>query len=64
VQLYPTGADRDQLDPSWTPCVAGYNADLDEDQQVDFNQDFHFGFLSSLKYASKPVARTPSLKFH
>jgi type I restriction enzyme R subunit len=36
VELYLTGADRDQLDPILDGCVAGYNADLDEDQQVDF----------------------------
>jgi len=36
VELYLTGADRDQLDPILDACVASYNSDLDEDGQVDF----------------------------
>ena len=36
VELYLSGADRDQLDPILDACVAVYNADLDEDGQVDF----------------------------
>ncbi len=36
VELYLNGADRDQLDPILDACVASYNADLDEDGQVDF----------------------------
>ncbi|NMA19906.1 MAG: type I restriction endonuclease subunit R, partial [Lentisphaerae bacterium] len=36
VARYLNGADRDQLDPILDACVASYNADLDEDGQVDF----------------------------
>jgi len=36
VELYLTGADRDQLDPILDACVATYGSDLDEDGQVDF----------------------------
>jgi type I restriction enzyme, R subunit len=36
VDLYLAGADRDQLDPILDTCVAVYNAELDEDGQVDF----------------------------
>ena len=36
VELYLSGADRDQLDPILDACVAVYNSDLDEDGQVDF----------------------------
>lgn len=36
VELYLSGADRDRLDPILDACVAVYNADLDEDRQVDF----------------------------
>lgn len=36
VGLYLDGADRDELDPILDACVATYNADLDEDGQVDF----------------------------
>jgi type I restriction enzyme R subunit len=36
VRLYLDGADRDQLDPILDACVATYNAELDEDGQVDF----------------------------
>ena len=36
VGLYLNGADRDKLDPILDACVATYNADLDEDGQVDF----------------------------
>lgn len=35
VELYLSGADRDKLDPILDACVAIYNADLDEDGQVD-----------------------------
>ncbi len=35
-ELYLSGADRDQLDPILDACVAVYNADLDEDGQLDF----------------------------
>lgn len=36
AKLYLSGADRDQLDPILDACVAVYNADLNEDGQVDF----------------------------
>jgi len=36
VQLFYTGASRDQLDPLLDACVARYLADLDEDGQVEF----------------------------
>ncbi len=36
VELYLSGADRDQLDPILDACVAFYNEQLDEDGQVDF----------------------------
>jgi type I restriction enzyme R subunit len=36
VELYLSGADRDQLDPILDTCVASYITDLDEDGQVDF----------------------------
>jgi type I restriction enzyme R subunit len=36
VGLYLGGADGDRLDPILDACVAVYNADLDEDGQVDF----------------------------
>src|SRR6266496_805902 len=53
VELYLTGADRDQLDPILDACVAGYNADLDEDPQVDFKGKAKafvrtYGFLGSI----------------
>ncbi len=36
VEQYLSGGDRHQLDPILDACVAIYNADLDEDGQVDF----------------------------
>jgi len=36
VDLFLSGADRDQLDPILDACVATYNAELDEDGQVAF----------------------------
>jgi type I restriction enzyme R subunit len=36
VELYLSGADRDQLDPILDACVAVYNSELDEDGQIDF----------------------------
>lgn len=36
VELYLSGADRDQLDPILDACVAVYVSELDEDGQVDF----------------------------
>jgi len=36
VELYLSGADRDKLDPILDGSVATYNAELDEDGQVDF----------------------------
>lgn len=58
VKRYLTGADRDQLDPILDGCVAVYNADLDEDGQVDFKGkakafERTYGFLASiLPYAN------------
>ncbi len=36
AELYLDGADRDELDPILDACVTVYNAELDEDSQVDF----------------------------
>jgi type I restriction enzyme, R subunit len=57
VTLYLGGADRDQLDPILDACVAVYNEELDEDQQVDFKgkaRDFlrTYGFLASILHYS------------
>lgn len=38
VDLYLGGADRDKLDPILDACVARYQDELDEDQQVDFKE--------------------------
>ena len=51
--LYVNGADRDKLDPILDACVATYNADLDEDGQVDFKGKAKafvrtYGFLASI----------------
>lgn len=53
VGLYLNGADRDNLDPILDACVATYNADLDEDGQVDFKGKAKafvrtYSFLSSI----------------
>lgn len=53
VELYLSGADRDRLDPILDACVAVYNADLDEDGQVDFKGKAKafcraYGFLASI----------------
>jgi type I restriction enzyme R subunit len=53
VELYLGGADRDRLDPILDACVATYNADLDEDGQVDFKGKAKaftrtYGFLASI----------------
>ena len=53
VELYLTGAARDQLDPILDTCVATYNADLDEDGQVDFKGKAKafvrtYGFLGAI----------------
>ncbi|MBE9194340.1 type I restriction endonuclease subunit R [Synechocystis sp. LEGE 06083] len=53
VELYLNGADRDRLDPILDACVAAYNADLDEDGQVDFKGKAKafvrtYGFLASI----------------
>ena len=53
VALYLGGADRDRLDPILDACVATYNAQLDEDGQVDFKGKAKafvrtYGFLSSI----------------
>jgi len=53
VSLYLNGADRDKLDPILDACVATYNADLDEDGQVNFKGKAKafvrtYGFLASI----------------
>ena len=53
VGLYLSGADRDKLDPILDACVATYNADLDENGQVDFKGKAKafvrtYGFLASI----------------
>ena len=53
VELYLSGADRDQLDPILDACVATYKQSLDEDGQVEFKgkaKAFNrtYGFLSAL----------------
>ena len=53
VTKYISGADRDKLDPILDQCVAIYQADLDEDNQVDFKSKAKafvrtYGFLSSI----------------
>lgn len=53
VDLYLSGADRDQLDPILDACVANYNQDLDEDGQVDFKGNAKaftrtYSFLASI----------------
>lgn len=53
VGRYLNGADRDQLDPILDACVATYNAELDEDGQVDFKGKAKafvrtYGFLASI----------------
>ena len=53
VERYLGGADRDKLDPVLDACVATYNADLDEDGQVDFKGKSKafartYGFLASI----------------
>ncbi|ADJ27172.1 type I restriction endonuclease subunit R [Nitrosococcus watsonii] len=53
VGRYLSGADRDQLDPILDVCATTYNADLDEDGQVDFKGKAKsfvrtYGFLASI----------------
>ncbi|MBM9538746.1 type I restriction endonuclease subunit R [Desulfobulbus alkaliphilus] len=53
VKLYLNGVDRDKLDPILDACVATYNAELDEDGQVDFKGKAKvfvrtYGFLASI----------------
>jgi type I restriction enzyme R subunit len=53
VELYLSGADRDQLDPILDNCVAAYREQLDEDGQVDFKgkaKSFQrtYAFLASI----------------
>lgn len=53
VELYLTGADRDKLDPILDACVAVYNAELDEDGQIDFKSKAKafgrtYSFLASI----------------
>jgi type I restriction enzyme R subunit len=53
VSLYLSGADRDKLDPILDACVASYNEQLDEDEQVDFKSKAKiftrtYSFLASI----------------
>jgi type I restriction enzyme R subunit len=53
ARFYLGGADRDRLDPILDACVAVYNAELDEDGQVEFKGKSKaflrtYGFLSSI----------------
>ena len=53
VERYLSGAERDKLDPILDACVATYNADLDEDGQVDFKGKAKafvrtYGFLAAI----------------
>lgn len=53
VERYLSDAERDTLDPILDTCVATYNADLDEDGQVDFKGKAKafvrtYGFLASI----------------
>lgn len=53
VTKYISGADRDKLDPILDQCVAIYQSELDEDNQVDFKSKAKafvrtYGFLSSI----------------
>ncbi|MBS62577.1 type I restriction endonuclease subunit R [Salinisphaera sp.] len=53
VTRYLNGADRDKLDPILDACVATYNAELNEDSQVDFKGKAKtfvrtYGFLASI----------------
>lgn len=59
VDLYLGSAERDQLDPIPDACVATYNEDLDEDEQVDFKGKAKafvrtYGFLASIRPYSNP----------
>ena len=58
--FYLSGADRDKLDPILDACVATYNADLDEDGQVDFKGKAKafvrtYSFLAALLPYSNPA---------
>ena len=53
VRSYLNGADRDRLDPILDTCAQTYNADLDEDGQVDFKGKAKafvraYGFLAAI----------------
>lgn len=53
VELYLSGAERDQLEPTLEFCVAAYVENLDEDQQVDFKGKAKafirtYGFLAAI----------------
>jgi len=53
VGKYLNGADRDQLDPTLDFCVALYNTELNEDEQVDFKSKSKafirtYSFLSTI----------------
>jgi type I restriction enzyme R subunit len=66
VRLYLNGADRDKLDPFLDACVATYNADLDEDGQVDFKGKAKafvhtYGFLAAILPYSNADWERPSI---
>ena len=59
VERYLGGAERDELDPLLDACVAVYNADLDEDGQIDFKGKAKaftrtYGFLSTVLPYNNP----------
>ena len=59
VALFLADAERDKLDPILDTCVATYQSQLDEDQQVDFKGKAKvfcrtYDFLASVMPASKP----------
>lgn len=63
VELYLDGADRNRLDPILDACVATYNADLDEDGQVDFKGKAKafvrtYGFLAAIPPTRMPIGRS------
>ncbi len=59
VELFLSGADRDQIDPTLDACVAVYKSALDEDQQVEFKGKAKaftrtYDFLASVMPYTKP----------
>jgi type I restriction enzyme R subunit len=60
VALFLGGAPRDKIEPILEACVASYNADLDENGQVDFKGKAKafvrtYGFLSAVLPYSNPA---------